>query len=139
MTVSTNDASPNLGSPRLLFLFAVGNTAWCYASGVDAPVLHLSNEYQPEQVSISGFTQSLNEDAPTASINIVATASVCQQFVAYQPISVMTVRVYRYHETDGAGQYRVDFIGEVVSSNRDEESGTCEFACRLVSSKLDRT
>ncbi len=137
--MSSNDASLYLGSPRLLFLFAMGDTRWCYASGVDQPVTHLSNEYQPEQISISGFAQSLNEDAPTATISLFASAAVCQQFVAYQPTSVMTVRVYRYHEISGVSEYRIDFVGEVVSSNRDEETGTCDLACRLVSSKLDRT
>lgn len=138
MTIRQIESTLVQGAPRLLFLFTVGDKRWAYASGVESEVTHLSDVYQPEAITLGGYTQSLAENAPTASISVVATASVCSNFIAYQPASPMFVKVYRWHTTDADGEFRIDFIGEVVSSARDEELNMVELGCRLVSSKFDR-
>lgn len=125
------------GRPRRLFLFVMGSKRWAYAAG-ESDVLYLGDVYKPMNIELMPFVQSLSEGAPTVDIEIDKAAEVTQQFVAYMPVQPITVRVFKYEEGDEGLEYRLHFMGEVVASAFDEDTGKARLACRTVSSKIDR-
>ena len=138
MSLDAFELSEYRGNPQRLFLFTMGSSRrWAYAQSTLGKTYN-GNDYLPESVDMDNITQALSEDSPTINITISGNAEVCQQFVAYQPIEPMRVRVYRHHLTDPDDEYVVEFIGEVISSAFDEETGECTLLTRMVSSRIDR-
>lgn len=139
MSIDAIESSAYSGAPRQLFLFTMGDEKWGYCAS-EFPHTYLSVDYQPEAIDMDAITQALSENSPTINIKIDPGAAVCRQFVAYQPIQPMRVRVYRYHEWDTDGEYAIELIGEVVSSsfNEDTEDRECTLLVRLMASYIER-
>ena len=139
MSIDQLESSAYSGAPRQLFLFTMGDEKWGYCAS-ELPHTHLSVEYQPEVIDMDAITQSLSENSPTINITIHPGAAVCREFVAYQPVKPMRVRVYRYHEWDADGEYAIELIGEVVSSsfNEDTEDRECTLLVRMMASYVER-
>ncbi|QJI52986.1 putative FAD/FMN dehydrogenase [Xanthomonas phage FoX4] len=138
MSIEEFDSSPFSGRPRNLFLFTMGKESFAYAQGRTDPVTHLGRVFQPEVIAVSGYNLSLAEGTPEITIDVYAQAEVVRQFVAYQPREPMEVVVFRYHEGDPIMEYRPEIIAEVISHNRDEDSGLATITCALVSSKFEK-
>jgi uncharacterized phage protein (TIGR02218 family) len=94
--------------------------------------------YTPEAIMLEAISQNMGEAPPTINIVMSSSATVAQQFVPYQPIYPLSVIVFRHHREDPDNQYIAEFIGEVAAISFDEEEATVTFACRMISSTLDR-
>lgn len=137
MTFVDQQESYYSGRPERLFLFQMGDTAWPYVGG-DTVVNFLSREFQPTAVDMGDISQSLSESTPIITVTIESDAAVCQQFVPYQPVRPMSLRVYRHHIDDPDNEYRVELIGKVVSAQFDEETRTCELTVQLAGGSMER-
>ena len=137
MTIDAFEISQFSGTPQRLFLFTMGNVRYAYAQSTQGAQYN-GNDYAPLSIDMDNIMQALAEDSPTINVTLDADAAVCQQFVAYQPIQPMRLRVYRHHLTDPDEEYVTELIAEVISSSFDEETNTCTLLTRMASSKLDR-
>lgn len=138
MTVDAMEKSEYGGTPQRLFLFTMGVAQrFAYAQSTQGANYN-GDDYLPMSIDLDNISQALAEDSPTNNIRINTDAAVCGQFIAYQPVEPMRVRVYRHHLTDPDGQYVVEYIGEVISSALDEKTGESVLLTRMVSSKIDR-
>lgn len=137
MTLDAYEISDYEGTPEQLFLFVMGNIQWGYVNST-SPVLHNTVVYQPMMIELPNIVQSLSENSPTIDIKIDGSAEMVQQFVPYQPIFPIRVRVYRHHIDDADDEFNVELIGEIVSAQFDEEDGSCNLSVRMVASNLDR-
>ena len=137
MSLNDFEISEYRGTPQRLFLFTMGNKRYSYAQSTQS-AFYNGDTYVPMSIDMDNITQALAEDSPTINIKISGNAEVCQQFVAYQPVEPMRFRAYRHHLTDPDNQYVVEFIGDVISSAFDEESGECTLLTRMGASKIDR-
>ena len=125
------------GTPQRLFLFSMGSVRYAYAQSTQGATYN-SDDYLPLSIDMDNIMQSLAEDSPTINITLSSDAEVCNQFIAYQPLEPMRVRVYRHHLTDPDGEYVVEFIGDVISSAFDEKTNETTLLTRMFASKMDR-
>ena len=137
MTYLASESGARTGTPEQLFLFSMGATNYAYVYG-HKPVTRLSVTYSPENIEMDAIEQSLAEDTPTVSIRISKTAEVCNNFIAYQPRRRMRVRVFRRHREDPDSEYKTELIGEVVSSEFNEEEQVCTLLVRMIAHAMDR-
>ena len=138
MTIDEKEISEQDGDPERLFLFRMGgDRTWAYLQGSRSHEYN-SQIYQPANIDMADITQALSEASPTIDIEMDGSLPVLREFVAYQPIFPMRVRVYRHHVTDADGEYKVELIGEVVSVQWDEDTGLANMSVRMVASNLDR-
>lgn len=137
MTLDAKEISAYAGNPERLFLFSMGSTNWGYTNNTMGATYN-SIEYIPLVIEMADITQALAEDSPTVDISLDADAGVLQQYVPYQPIEPMRVRVYRHHPDDLDNEYKTELIGEVVSVQFDEEEGMANMSVRMIASDMDR-
>ncbi len=138
MSIDALEISDDDGTPERLFLFSMENgTNWGYVNST-SNAFYNSIIYTPAVIDMDDISQALSEDSPTMSIRIEADAAVAQQFVPYQPLFPIRVRVYRHHFDDLDNEFKVEMIGEVINASFDEEEGMCVMQCRMVASNLDR-
>lgn len=137
MSVDSNETSAFDGKPERLFLFTRAAVKWGYVNQSQETVYN-SVEYVPMMIEMDDISQALSEDSPTVDIVTDADNPVVQQFVPYQPINPLRVRVFRHHADDVDDDYKVEMIGEVVSVQFDEEAGTANISVRMLYSNMDR-
>lgn len=139
MSINDVEGSSYQGTPNQLFLFAMGTRTWGYVGGSSQPYTWNNTDYKPDAaIEMGEINQQLAESSPTVNITITAASEVAQQFIAYLPAEPIQVRVYRTHYMFAPGEYAPEFIGEVISTDFDEDSGVCNLLCRMVSSAMSR-
>ncbi|HEY1404160.1 MAG TPA: phage BR0599 family protein [Pyrinomonadaceae bacterium] len=137
MTLDAQEVHPYRGTPQRLFLFQMEGIQWPYVAG-DRPKVYNSIVYEPTMIEMPGISQALSEDSPTIEITMDANNAVALQFVPYQPIYPIRVRVYRHHVEDPDDQYVTELIGECVNAVFNMEEGTATINVRMFASNLDR-
>lgn len=138
MTFDVHESSAHDGAPQRLFLFSIGSLNLAYVQG-DQPESYLGVTYEPiSLIEMPDIEQSLSEASPTVEVTIAADTPLVAQFIPYQPTTVVRVRVYRRHVTDGNGEVYTELIGEVASGRIDESSGTAVLSVRMLASAFSR-
>lgn len=137
MTFASRENTAHSGKPEQLFLFSMGAINYAYAAGRTS-VTRLAQVYSPENIELEEISQSLAEQTPTVNIRISKTAEVCSNFIAYSPRRPMRVRVFRRHRDDPDSEYKTELIGEVVSSEFNEDEQTCTLLVRMIAHAMDR-
>ena len=136
MTVDVHEQGD--GSPERLFLFSVGSVNYAYLEGAEV-VNRNGIDYEPlALIKMDDIEQALSEDSPTVEIEIDSKAPMVNEFIPYQPVTVMRVRVFRHHVEDEDNEYTTELIGDVVSARIDESSGNAVVSVRMVASAFDR-
>jgi len=139
VSIADAEASSYNSDPVLLFLFVMNTTRWGYVGQDVETYTYNGTDYMPDPyVSLGPVSQSLAERATDIEIEIGSKSEVARLFVPYMPPEPVFVRVFR-HLPDGApGEYNVEVIAEVVSSQFDETTGVCTLTARQISKDLDR-
>lgn len=141
MPYNTYDQSRFLGAPVEIYRFVTrdGLRSWLYTSSDEPITLTATSEtYQPEQISRGAVPQSLSE-TPAVSMEIVMGRSnpIAAEFVAYLPISPITVLIRRLHRNDPDQELRFVFSGEISSAGFKEDD-TVSFNCFGASEAMRR-
>lgn len=138
MSIDGMENSEFLGAPERLFLFTAGNVNYGYVENAQEVTYNNIPYSSVALIDMDDLSQSLSEDSPTIEIRLDSKAPMVAQFIPYQPVSPMRVRVYRHHVDDPDGEYMTELIGEVASAALDEETGDAVLSVRMLASAFDR-
>lgn len=139
MSINDVESSSYQGTPNQLFQFWMGTRLMAYVGGSSQKFTWNNTDYLPDAaIEMGEINQQLSEASPTVSITITSASEIAQQFIAYLPAEPIQVRVYRTHYMFAPGEYAPEFIGEVISTDFDEESGVCTLLCRMVAAAMQR-
>lgn len=139
MSINDVELSDYQGTPSQLFHFAMGNKVMAYIGGSSQPFNWNGTDYLPDAaIGLGEINQQLSESSPTVDITITSASEVARQFIAYLPAEPIQVRVYRTHMEFAPGEYAPEFIGEVISTVFDEDTGVCTLSCRMVAAAMSR-
>lgn len=139
MSINDVESSSYEGTPNQLFQFAMGSRIFAYVGGTSQPYVWNNIEYLPDSaIEMGEINQQLAETSPTVEITITSAAEVAQQFIPYLPAEPIQIRVYRTHYMFAPGEYAPEFIGEVISTAFDEDTGVCTLSCQMVGAAMSR-
>lgn len=139
MSINDVESSDYQGTPNQLFRFDMGSKIMAYVGGMAEKYTWNNIDYIPDAaIEMGVINQQSAESSPTVEITITSTSDVAQQFVAYLPAEPIQVRVFRTHYMFAPGEYAPEFIGEVVSTQFDEDTGVCTLLCRMVAAAMSR-
>lgn len=138
MSIDIIESSQYDGAPERLFLFSVGDTNYGYVENARTVTYNNIPYASIALIEMDDIAQALSEDSPTIEIRIDSKAPMVAQFIPYQPVMPMRVRVYRHHVEDPDNEYMTELIGEVASAAIDEETGEAVMSVRMLASSFDR-
>lgn len=139
MSLDDVESSGYGAKPLQLFIFSTRLKTMGLVGGTSRPYTWNNIAFTPDaSVELGEVDQALAEASPSVEIPVESTSEVAQMFIPYLPPEPIQVRVLRLNMVDGAEDYGAEFIGEVVSSAFDEETGVCTLTAKMVSSAMSR-
>jgi uncharacterized phage protein (TIGR02218 family) len=136
MTYNAQEVSQRGGSPIEFYLWTRGLVTWTYTSA-DAPVTHLAQVYAPAPISRPVIEDSAELNQTTLQIKAPRDFVVSNQFIAYPPGEVVTLKIFRQHRTDGGNEVKTIWIGRVLSAQWEGEYSILH--CEPISTSMKRT
>lgn len=136
MTYSAQEYSATGGAPVELYLFERGVASWRYTSA-DETQIHLDHAYTPAPIERGSIDDIADLNRRQLQIDIPRDLAVVQQFIAYPPGEVVTLKVFRSHRTDVDNEMRVIWVGRVLSARWNRAGAT--LVCEPISTSLKRT
>lgn len=135
MTYDAQESSATGGAPIELYLFERGVAAWRYTSA-EEPQTHLSQTYTPAPIERGEIGDIADLNRRDLKIDIPHDLAVAQQFIAYPPGEVVTLKIFRLHRTDTDNEVRVIWVGRVLSAQWGEQGNT--LICEPISTSMKR-
>ena len=113
MTYQANEESVRGASPIELYRFVIGLDEYLYTSQEDDVVdgldTYLAVPIQRSQLQFEGEVAK-----SSLQITLDRQETIAQQFIVQPPATVVTLYVYRYHESDGVGSKVNIWNGRVI-------------------------
>ncbi len=136
MTYNAQEVSQREGSPVELYLITRGITSWTYTSA-DATESYLGGDYIPAPIIRSDIEDLAELNRAALKVTVPRDFPVSNQFIAYPPGEVVTLKIFRRHRTDGDTETKVIWIGRILSAQwKGSES---HLNCEPISTSLRRT
>lgn len=120
MTYTAAEESVDNGSPIELYEFRYSNYVYYYTSGPD-PVVRSNRTYTPIPISRTNINGSSEAQKQELRVRAPRTIEVAEWFRVAPPSEVVTLTIYRQHDTDVDGEFIVFWSGRVLNAEWTED------------------
>lgn len=130
MSFDDKEHSSYDGAPVELFLFEddLGLNRWAVTTG-DAEINVDAIVYAPGIIKRSSIKQSANDTPGVINVEVPGNDPIALQFRAFLPARPISLRVFKYHRTDGEVEKKVAFIGTANSVKFNMATGMASISC----------